>query len=227
MTWRAAEAARRAGQRERAALFETESAVRDAFLGNALEARRSAASALELSQGKDVQYGAAFALALSGESSRSQTVAHQLEKGFPEDTSVRYSYLPELRALLALNHGEPAKALEALRIAAPYETGWPGSVNVGSFGALYPIYVRGRAYLKANQGAEAAAEFQNILDRAGIAYFDPVVGAAARFHLGQAYVMAGDRTRAKSAFEGLLTFWRDADPDIPILKQARAEFAKL
>ena len=110
MSRQAADAARRTEQTERAALFEAEAAVREAFLGNALEARRSAASALELSQGKDVQYGAAFALALSGDSSRSQTLANQLEKSFPEDTSVRYSYLPELRALLALNHGEPAKA---------------------------------------------------------------------------------------------------------------------
>jgi predicted Zn-dependent protease len=192
-----------------------------------LEARRSAVSALDLSQGKDVLYGAAFALALSGESSRSQTVANQLEKGFPEDTSVRYSYLPELRALLALNHDDPAKALEALRIAAPYETGWPTSVFVGSFGALYPIYVRGQAYLAANQGAKAAVEFQNILSHLGIVYFDPVVGAAARLQLGRAYVLAGDQTKARSAYQDLLTFWKDADPDIPILKQARAEFAKL
>jgi tetratricopeptide (TPR) repeat protein len=227
MTWRAADAARRGGQAERAALFETESAVREAFLGNVIEARRSAVSALELSHGKDVLYGAAFALALSGESSRSQAVANQLEKVFPEDTSVRYSYLPELRALLALNHGEPAKALEALRIAAPYETGWPSSVFVGSFGALYPIYVRGVAYLAANQGAEAAAEFQNILSRSGIVYFDPVVGAAARLYLGRAYVLAGDRTKAKGAYQDLLTFWKNADPDIPILKQAGAEFSKL
>ncbi len=227
MTWRAAEAARRAGRKERAALFQTESAVHDAFLGNLPEARRSAISALELSQGKDVQYGAAFALALCGESSRSQTVANQLEKGFPEDTSVRYSYVPELRALLSLNHGQPAKALDALKIAAPYELGWTTSVNVGSFGALYPIYVRGMAYLKANQGVKAAAEFQSILYHAGIAYFDPVIGAAARFHLGQAYVMAGDSAKAKRAFEDLLTFWKNADGDIPILKQARGELAKL
>jgi eukaryotic-like serine/threonine-protein kinase len=227
MTWRAADAARRAGQAERAALFETESAVREAFLGNVPEARRSALSALGLSQGKDVLYGAAFALALSGESSRSQTVADQLEKRFPEDTSVRYSYGPELRALLALNRGEPAKALEALRIAASYETGWPSSVFVGSFGALYPIFVRGNAYLAANQGARAAAEFERILSRRGIVYFDPVVGAVARLHLGQAYVMAGDRARAKNVYQDLLTFWKNADPDIPVLMQARAEFAKL
>jgi tetratricopeptide (TPR) repeat protein len=227
MSRRAADAARRAQQPERAALFEVEAAVREAFLGNALEARRGAASALDLSHGKDVRYGAAFALALSGDSSRSQTLANQLEKGFPEDTSVRYSYLPELRALFALNHGEPAKALETLQVAAPYEMGWPTSVFVGSFGALYPIYLRGEAYLAANQGGEAAAEFQKILSNHGTIYYDPVLGAVARLQLGRAHVLAGDRTKAKSAYQDFLTLWKDADPGIPILKQAKAEYAKL
>ena len=166
-------------------------------------------------------------MALSGESYRSERIANQLEKKFPEDTSVRYSYVPELRALVALNHGEPAKALEAIKIAKPYETGWPSSVNTGSFGALYPIYVRGKAYLRASEGAKAAAEFQKILDQAGIAYFDPVIGVAARFHLGRAYMMAGDHVRAKQAFKEIVTFWKNADRDIPILKQAQAELAKL
>ena len=227
MSRRAADAARRAGQPERAALFEVEAAVQEALLGNALEARRSAASALELSQGKDVQYGAAFALALSGDSSRSQTLADQLEKRFPEDTSVRYSYLPELHALIALNHGEPGKALRALQDAVPYEMGWPTSVFVGSFGALYPIYVRGNAYLAANQPAEAAAEFLKIVRNSGTVFSDPVIGRAARLQLARAYVLAGDKARAKSAYQDFFTHWNEADPDIPILKQARAEFAKL
>lgn len=227
MSRRAADAARRAGQPERAALFEVEAAVHEALLGNALEARRNAASALELSQGKDVQYGAAFALALSGDSSRSQALADQLEKLFPEDTSVRYSYLPELHALIALNHGEPGRALRALQDAVPYEMGWPTSVFVGSFGALYPIYVRGNAYLAANQPAEAAAEFLKILNNSGTVFCDPVIGRAARLQLARAYVLAGDKARAKSAYQDFFTHWNEADPDIPILKQAKAEFAKL
>jgi predicted Zn-dependent protease len=227
MSRRAADSARRTGQPERAALFEAEAAVREAFWGNALEARRSAASALELSQGKDVQYGAAFALALSGDSSRSQTLADQLEKRFPEDTSVRYSYLPELHALIALNHGEPGKALRALQDAVPYEMGWPTSVFVGSFGALYPVYVRGNAYLAANQPAEATAEFLKILSNSGTVFSDPLIGAAARLQLARAYVLAGDKARTKSAYQDFFTHWNEADPDIPILKQAKAEFAKL
>ncbi len=227
MSRRAVDSARRANELERAALFEVEAAVREAFLGNALEARRGAASALDLSQGKDVQYGAAFALALSGDSSQSQILANQLEKRFPEDTSVKYSYLPELRALFALNHREPARAVEALQIAAPYELGWPTSVNVGSLGALYPVYVRGAAYLAANQGAEAAAEFQKILSHSGIVYYDPLVCAASRLQLARALALSGEKTKAKSAYQEFLTPWKDADPGIPILKQAKAEFARL
>jgi tetratricopeptide (TPR) repeat protein len=223
----AADAARRKGQAERAAMFQVEAAVRDAFLGNVVEARRGAAAALDLSHGKDVLYGAAFALALSGESSQSQTIADELEQRFPEDTSVKYSYVPELRALLAVNRGTPGKAIEALQIVAPYELGWPDSVNVGSFGALYAIYVRGEAYLASKHGPEAAAEFEKILSHNGIAYFDAVLSAMARLKLGQAYVLAGDKPKAKGAYQAFFTVWVDADPNIPILKQARMDAAKL
>jgi predicted Zn-dependent protease len=234
ITQRAEDAARQAQQTEVAALFEAQAALREAFFGNALEARRNAASALGLSKGKDVQYGAAFALALSGDSSRAQALTNQLEKNFPEDTSVRSSYIPELRALLALNPsdgskknpGDPAKAVEALQVAAPYELGWPTSMFVGSFGPLYPIYVRGEAHLAAKKGAEAAAEFQKIVNHRGIVYNDPI-GALAHLELGRAFVLAGDQTKARTAYQDFLTLWKDADPDIPILKQAKAEYAKL
>ena len=183
-------------------------------------------AALELSKDREVEYGAAFALALSGDSSRSQTLANDLESRFPEDTSVRFSYLPALRALLALNHGEPAKAIELLQIAVPYELGAPRSSHTWYFGALYPVYVRGEAYLAARQGAEAAAEFQKILDHRGIVVSDPI-GALAHLQLGRAFALSGDKAKAKAAYQDFLTLWKDADPDIPILKQAKAEYAKL
>ncbi len=224
---RAADLALRARQPEKAALFEAGAALSDAFVGNAVEARQEAASALQLSQGKDVRYGAAFALALAADSSRSKTLADQLETSFPEDTSVRYTYLPELRALFALNRGEPAQAIDALRLAAPYEMGWPTNVFIGSFGALYPIYVRGKAYLAANRGAEAAAEFQRILSNPGVIYRNPLIGVVSRVQLGRAYAMAGDSARAKSAYRDFLALWKDADPGIPILKQAKTELARL
>ncbi len=143
-----------------------------------------------------------------------------------DDTGVRFSYMPAIRAQLALNHGEPAKAIELLQIAAPYELGAPRVSTHGFFGALYPIYVRGEAYLAAHQGAEAATEFQKIIDHRGIVVSDPI-GALAHLQLGRAFVLSGDKAKAKNAYQDFLTLWKDADPDIPIFQQAKAEYAKL
>jgi tetratricopeptide (TPR) repeat protein len=223
---RAVDLARQAGQPERAALFETGAALWEAFIGNAPDARRSARVALDLSAGRDVKYGAAFALALAGDSSRSQTLANDLEKRFREDTAVRFSYLPALRAVLALNHGEPSKAVELLQIAVPNELGQPDPRIQGLFGPLYPVYVRGEACLAAHQGAEAAREFQKILDHRGVVVSDPI-GALAHLQLGRALALSGDKTKSKTAYQDFLTLWKDADPDIPILQRARAEYARL
>jgi tetratricopeptide (TPR) repeat protein len=222
---RAVDLAQQSAQRERAAMWEAGAAVREALFGNAPEARQSAIAAPDLSKGRDVEYGAGLALLLSGDSSRSQRSADDLEKRFPEDTAVRFSYLPTLRALLALKHGESAKAIELLQVAAPYELGAPPSA-FGPFGALYPIYVRGDAYLAAHQGAEAAAEFQKILDHRGIVVSDPI-GALAHLQLGRALVMSGDTAKAKAAYQDFLTLWKEADDNIPIFQQAKAEYAKL
>jgi len=226
MSRRAADLAQQAGQRERAAIYEAGAAVWEAFSGNTPAARRSAGAALELSKGRDVEYGAAVALALSGGSSRSQALANDLERRFGQDTSVRLSYLPTLRALFALNRGDPSKAIELLQITAPHELAIPGSSFFGFFGALYPIYLRGETYLFLHQGTEAAAEFQKILDHRGIVISDPI-GALAQLQLGRALALSGDKTKAKTAYQGFLTLWKDADPDLPILQQAKAEYARL
>lgn len=139
---------------------------------------------------------------------------------------MRFNYLPALRALLALNRGEPSKAIEGLEMAVPYELGTPRSTIHGYFGALYPAYVRGLAYLAAHRGAEAAAEFRKILDHRGIVVSDPI-GALAHLQLGRAFAWSGDKTKAKAAYQDFLTLWENADPDIPILQQAKAEYAKL
>jgi hypothetical protein len=122
-----------------------------------------------------------------------------------------------------MNHGGPSKAIELLQIAVPYELGTPRSAIHGFFGALYPVYIRGLAYLAAHQGAEAAAEFQKIVDHRGIVTSDPV-GALARLQLGRAFALSGDKTKAKTAYQDFLTLWKDAGPDIPILKQAKTEY---
>jgi hypothetical protein len=218
--------AQQAGRREAAALYESGAALREAFFGNAPAARQSAIAALKLSNNPGVEYGAAFALALIGDSSRSQRLANDLENRFPEDTSVRFSYMPALRALLALNRGEPSKAVELSQLAVPYELGSPRSAIHGFFGALYPVYVRGAAYLAAHRGTEAAGEFQKILDHRGTVVSDPI-GALAHLQLGRAFVLSRDTAKAKTAYQDFLTLWKDADAEIPILKRAKAEYAKL
>lgn len=226
MSTRASELAQQSGQRERAANYEAGATVWEAFFGDAAAARRTAAEALALSNGRDVEYAAAFALAVSGDSQRAHTLAKDLEKRFPEDTSVRYNYLPVLDGLLALAHGEPGRAIEGLQINAPHEEGVTGCTFFAFFGTLYPAYVRGEALMASNKPVEAAAEFQKILDRPGLLFADPV-GLRARLELGRALARAGEMAKAKAAYQDFLKLWKDADPDIPILKEAKTEYAEL
>ncbi len=149
-----------------------------------------------------------------------------LEKRFPEDTPVQFEYLPTLHALSALAHQAPLDAVERLQRAVPYDFAIPGTAFYAKFGGLYPAYIRGQAYLAAGRGQEAAAEFQKVLDHRGIVLADPI-GALAHLQLGRAYVVSGDVAKAKSAYQKFLALWKDADRDMPILKHAVAEYAKL
>jgi tetratricopeptide (TPR) repeat protein len=207
-------------------LFETRAALREAFFGNPQGARASAERALQLSNAREVQYGAGLALAMSGDSSRADALGDDLSKNFPEDTSVRFSYVPVLRAQLALNRGRPGKALEELETARHYELGTPRSGINGFYGAMYPVYLRGEAYLAARQPDKAAIEFQKIIDHPGIVVSDPIA-ALAHLQLGRAYAISGDKAKARSAYQDFLSVWRDADSGIPVLKQAKADYAKL
>jgi hypothetical protein len=200
--------------------------VWNALFGNASEGRRLAAAALQRSKGRDVEYAAAFALALAGDTAQSQALAADLDKRYPEDTSVRTNYLPALRALAMLRAGQPLSAIEQLQAARPYELADPAINFVGSFGCFYPPFVRGQAYLAAHRAADAAAEFQRILEHRGLLLEDPL-GAAVRVQLGRALAVSGDAAKAKAAYQDFLTVWKDADPDIPILAQAGAEYVKL
>ena len=229
MSRRAADLARKDDRRDTEALYETDAAVREALFGNVSSAKQGTKRALDLSKSRDVRYGAGLALALSGDSFRSQAISDGLSRRYPEDTRIQFIYLPTLRALLALNNSEPSKAIESLQTAIPYELGTPsegGSEFLLGASNLYPAYVRGLAYLGAHQGREAAAEFQKILDHRGTVVSDPI-GVLAHLQLGRAYTLSGDKTKAKSAYQDFLTLWKDADPDIPILKQAQAEYANL
>jgi len=221
---RAMDSAQGAGKREAAATYAAVSGLREALFGNPDEARRRATFALGRIAGRDVQYGAALALAYAGDNGRAQALTDDLGKSFPEDTLVQFNYLPTLRAKLALGKGNALEAIESLRAATPYEL----AVPYGAYGwtALYPVFVRGEAHLAAHRGSEATAEFQKILDHRGIVQSNPI-GALAHLQLGRAYTMQGDTMKAKAAYQDFLTLWKDADPDIPILKQAKAEYVKL
>jgi hypothetical protein len=215
------------GEREAAASYQAARAVWEAVCGNAAEGKRNAIAALALSNGRDVEYTGALALALSGDSSRSQPLADDLEKRFPEDTFAKFTYVPVLRALSALEDGNPTDSVERLHIALSYELAANG-LNFNHFylGGLHSAYVRGEALLAAHRYAEAAAEFQKILDHPGIVGADPI-GALAQLQLGRAFVLSANKIKAKAAYEDFLALWKDADLDIPIHAQAQAEYAKL
>jgi len=172
-----------------------------------------------------VDYGLALALAYAGDANRARVLADGLGRRFPEDTTLQLTYLPTLRAKLALVRSNPQQAVDILRVAAPYELGL-SALSGYNWPSLYPVYVRGEAYLAAHQGKEAAAEFQRILDHRGIVLNEPI-GALAHLQLGRAYSLQGDTAKARAAYQDFLTLWKDADPDIPVFKEAKAEYAKL
>jgi len=226
LTRRAVESAERAGEKEISAGFSATSGLREALFGNAEEARRRAALAMERSAGVDVQYASTLALAYAGDRGRAQGLTEELSKRFPEATTVQFNYLPTIRAKLALNRGNPSEALEMLRAALPYELGQTTFSGEYAWNGLYPVFVRGEAYLAAHQGSQAAGEFQKILDHRGIVWNSPI-GALAYLQLGRACAMQGDTAKARAAYQDFFTLWKDADPDIPILRRAKGEYAKL
>jgi serine/threonine protein kinase/tetratricopeptide (TPR) repeat protein len=221
----AIDSAERVQEKEVGATYSALSALREALFGNAEEARRLASIAAVYSAGRDVHYGAALAFGFAGGLSRAQELTDDLDKRFPEDTTVQSNFLVTLRANLALRRGKPAEAIDDLRSAAPYELG-QSTFSTYGWTAMYPVYVRGEAYLAAQQYSKAAAEFQKILDHPGVVVNQPI-GALAHLQLGRVYTLEGDTAKARAAYKGFLTLWNDADPDIPILKQAKAEYAKL
>ena len=223
---RAVNLARQEGAREGVATYQAVQAVWEALYGDAAEARKSAAAALAVSNGRDLEYAAGLALGFAGDASRSEALAADLEKRFPEDTFARFTYVPVLRAIAALGRGRPTESLEQLQITLPYELAANGLNVVLYQGGLHSAYVRGEALLAAHRYPEAAAEFQKILDHRGIVGADPI-GALAHVQLGRAFALSGDNTKAKAAYEAFFSLWKDADPGVPILKSVKAEYDKL
>ena len=235
LTKRSVGSAIRADSRENAGIWQAIAAQREAVYGNPAEARQAAAEALKLapaSQG--VESEAALALAMAGDTARAESLAQDLGKRFPLDTQVQLLWLPPIQAQLALDSKNPSKALSTLQAASAIELGQIGFV--ANISCLYPTYVRGEAYLAAGQGNAAAGEFHKILDHGGIVW-NCWTGTLAHLGVARANAMEAKtsqgadadaaRVRALAAYKDFLTLWKDADPDIPILKQAKAEYGKL
>jgi eukaryotic-like serine/threonine-protein kinase len=221
---RAIESTVRAGEKETAAGYEADAALREALFGTTGQVWRWAAPALAGSADRLVRFVTVLALAIAGDAARAQSLATDLATRFPEDTIVKFNLLPTIRAQLALNRKSPAQAIEILQAATPYEL---GQIGGGAFGtALSPIYVRGEAYLAAGQGNEAAAEFRKILDHRYVVLNEPI-GPLAHLGLAHAYTLQGDTAKARAAYEDFFALWKDADPDIPILIAAKSEYLKL
>jgi serine/threonine protein kinase/tetratricopeptide (TPR) repeat protein len=220
---RAVDAAVRNNAKEAAALWQVNAAMREAEFGNSTTAKQDIASALALAPGRDVKLFAALAFARAGETARAKAIADELEKTYPSQTVLRVYWLPTIKAALQLNANNSSQALVFLEAAAPYELGQPPQLQLGT---IYPAYLRGQAQLMAHNGPAAAAEFQKFLDHRGLVLNFPL-GALAHLGLARAYAVSGDNVKAKAAYTDFLTLWKGADPDIPILKEAKAEYAKL
>ncbi len=218
---RAVDSAVRADSKETAALWQANAALREAEWGDTALARQGVTAALALSPGRDVKVAAALALARIGDAPRATALVAELEKSYAANILLKLYWLPTISAAIELNKGNSSQALVYLEAAAPYE------LQAGTFiNYLYPAYVRGQAYLLTHNGTAAAAEFQKLVDHRGIVG-NFVTGALLHLQLGRAYAMAGDTAKAKTAYQDFFTLWKDADPDIPVLKEARAEYAKL
>ena len=219
----AVESAQRADEKETAAGYAAEAALRAALVGDITFARQQAQASLPLSEGGDVKAMSAIVLGLAGDSATAMRVADDLNQRLPEDTIVQYDYLPMIRAAVALHNGAAEKAIAALAPAAQYELG-AASQNLNFL--LYPVYLRGLADLAAKRGPDAAAEFQKILDHPGLVLNEPI-GTLAVLGLGRANALVGDSTKARTDYQNFFALWKDADPGVPILQQAKAEYSRL
>jgi serine/threonine protein kinase/Tfp pilus assembly protein PilF len=213
-----------AGGKERAAGCEAAEALREALFGNGAEAKRYANSALNHSNARDVEFLVALSFALVGDKEKATEVAGLLKNHYPEGTIAKFNYLPTIYAAIALDDGDAARAIEFLKVATPGELGLAGGTSYST--NMYPVYIRGLAYLSSKQEDAAPAEFQKILDWPGVVVNEPI-GALAHLQLARARKMNGQMAEAKNSYSDFLAIWKGADPDIPILKQAKAEYAKL
>src|SRR6266436_8169624 len=214
----AVDSAQRAKLPENVAGIMARQARTEAEVGNTAQAREAARTALATDRGRFVLPFAGFGVATAGDVAQAGAIADELSKRFPTDTLVNNVWLPSIRGQTEVSRGNPSKALELLQAATPFEFGWPARVM--------PSYVRGQAYLHMRQGKEAAEQFQNILNHRGVCG-TLAACSLARLQLGRASALAGDNAGARTAYQDFFALWKDADPDVPILKEAKAEYTKL
>ena len=219
LTGRAMDSAQQNDLKERAGAYQVAAALREVGSGNREQARAEANAALKLAPNRAVRIMAALALARAGDTAGAEKLAAELDKTFPLDTLVQRYWLPTIRAAAALERKDPNRAIELLKVASAIELG-------ESWIPMCPAYLRGEAYLMVHDGNRAAVEFQKFVDHRGLVGNFPW-GSLARLGLARAYALQGDTVKAKTAYEDFLVLWKDADPDIPIYKQAKAEYAKL
>jgi eukaryotic-like serine/threonine-protein kinase len=218
---RASESAVRSGSKETAALWQATAGFREAEFENTAAARQNADSALSLQSGRDVKLLAALTLARAGDTAKAKRLVDQLERTASTDTMLKLYCLPTIHGAIEISKNNPSQGIRDLEAAVPYELG--GTL---AFPYLYPVWVRGQAYLAAHDGVAAAAEFQKMIDHPGIVLNQPI-GSLAHLGLGRAYVLSGENIKARAAYQNFLMLWKDADPDIPILIAAKSEYAKL
>jgi tetratricopeptide (TPR) repeat protein len=223
LSQRAVEVAKHNESPESAAVWQVNAALREAEFGNTAAARKGVAESLALSSGRDIRLLAALTLARGGDKQQAQRLADRISQEAPLDTLIQAYWLPTIRAELELNGGDAKQALQVLQATSPYDLGSPQPFQLAT---LYPVYSRGKAYLKAGQGQKAQAEFQKIIDHRGLSINFPL-GALAHLQLARAYAVEGDTPKARTSYQDFFALWKDADPDIPILTQAKAEYARL
>jgi eukaryotic-like serine/threonine-protein kinase len=223
---RAAEASARSDMAENAAIWEANAALREADFGNREPALRGAAAAASRATGKQVWALAALTFARAGDAARAESLAQKLQQTYPDDTLLRYYWLPVIRASIALNRGDGQTAIALLQDAAPYDLADPFPVTASPVGNLFSVYLRGLAYLQTHQPSLAAAEFRKVLAQQGIV-MNGWVGPLSQAQLARALTLSGDTPKARAAYEDFFQLWHDADPDIPILRQAKSDYAKL
>ena len=240
LTGRAMDSAQHNDAKETAAIYQAEAALREVEAGNRQQARADANAALKLAPNRDVRAIAALALARAGDTAGAERLAAELDKTLPMDTRVQRYWLPTIRAGVALDRQDPNRAIELLKVASTIELSSPANLTI----SMCPVYVRGEAYLMLHDGNAAAAEFQKFIDHRGLVVNFPW-GALARLGLARAYAVEAGlsrhgenggikpplqqdaRAKARAAYQDFLTLWKDADPDVPVLREAKAEYAKL